>query len=188
VARHAAPWEGSPVPPERQVLGLYGARAMERDPDRTGQFVTGALGFERLGNEGAWTRYGFRDADGVLDVAAAPQLPRGAWGVGAVHHLAWRVRDEEHQLAVRAQAEQAGARPTPVIDRFWFRSVYFLEPGGVLFEIATDGPGFAIDEDAAHLGESLVLPPFLEPMRARIEAALPALRPASMTPGTSGIV
>jgi glyoxalase family protein len=80
---------------------------------------------------------------------------------------------------VRAQAEQSGARPTPVIDRFWFRSVYFLEPGGVLFELATDGPGFGIDEDAAHLGETLVLPPFLESMRAQIEQALPVLRPAA---------
>ena len=74
----------------------------------------------------------------------------------------------------------AGARPTPVIDRFWFRSVYFLEPGGVLFEVATEGPGFAVDEDPSRLGESLVLPPWLEPSRARIEAALPPLRPPAV--------
>ena len=74
-----------------------------------------------------------------------------------------------------AQVDEAGRRPTPVIDRFWFKSVYFQEPGGVLFELATDGPGFAVDEDAAHLGETLVLPPWLEPARARIEEALPAL-------------
>ena len=72
---------------------------------------------------------------------------RGAWGVGSVHHLAWRVDDEAHQLAVRAQVEAAGGQPTPVIDRFWFKSVYFKEPGGVLFELATDGPGFAVDEE-----------------------------------------
>ena len=85
-----------------------------------------------------------------------------------MHHLAWRVDDEEHQHAVRAQGRRRRARePTPVIDRFWFKSVYFKEPGGVLFELATDGPGFAVDEDAAHLGETLVLPPWLEPSRQR---------------------
>ena len=94
-----------------------------------------------------------------------------------MHHLAWRVDDEEHQLAVRAQIEAAGTGATPVIDRFWFKSVYFREPGGVLFEIATDGPGFAADEDPAHLGETLVLPPWLEPTRAQIEAVLPPLSP-----------
>jgi glyoxalase family protein len=77
---------------------------------------------------------------------------------------------------VRQRIETAGRRPTPVIDRFWFKSVYFKEPGGVLFELATDGPGFAVDEEPAHLGESLVLPPWLESSRARIEAALPRLQ------------
>ena len=80
--------------------------------------------------------------------------------------------DEAHQVEVRARVTAAAAQPTPVIDRFWFKSVYFKEPGGVLFEIATDGPGFATDEDPAHLGERLSLPPFLEPRRAAIEAGL----------------
>ena len=78
-------------------------------------------------------------------------------------------------MEVRARIDAAGRRPTPVIDRFWFQSVYFLEPGGVLFELATDGPGFAVDEDPAHLGESLVLPPFLQPYRSKIEAVLPPI-------------
>jgi glyoxalase family protein len=92
------------------------------------------------------------------------------------------VDDAAHQLAIRERIEAAGRRPTPVIDRFWFQSVYFLEPGGVLFELATDGPGFAVDEAPAHLGESLVLPPWLQPRRAQIEAVLPALRmPAAQT-------
>jgi glyoxalase family protein len=85
------------------------------------------------------------------------------------------VDDDEYQLAVREQVESAGAHATPVIDRFWFKSVYFKEPGGVLFELATDGPGFAIDEDRKHLGERLVLPPFLEPHRTDIERVLPPL-------------
>jgi glyoxalase family protein len=107
-------------------------------------------------------------------------VQRGAWGVGSVHHLAWRVDDEEHQMEVRRQIEDAGTGATPVIDRFWFKSVYFREPGGVLFELATDGPGFAADEDPAHLGESLVLPPWLEQARKRIEDALPPLRAPRM--------
>ena len=104
-----------------------------------------------------------------------PDQRRGAWGVGAVHHLAWRVDDEAQELVVRAQVEQAGGHATPVIDRFWFKSVYFKEPGGVLFELATEGPGFAIDEKQETLGESLVLPPFLESQRAQIEKVLPPL-------------
>jgi glyoxalase family protein len=95
--------------------------------------------------------------------------------VGSIHHLAWRVRDDAHQEQVRSLVDAAGRRPTDVIDRFWFKSVYFLEPGGVLFELATDGPGFAVDEDPAHLGEALVLPPWLEPQRDAIAAALPSL-------------
>jgi glyoxalase family protein len=97
--------------------------------------------------------------------------------VGGIHHLAWRVTDEPHQLAVRRAVDAAGRRPTEVIDRFWFRSVYFLEPGGVLFELATDGPGFAVDESPSRLGETLVLPPWLEPQRSAIEARLPRLGP-----------
>ncbi len=107
--------------------------------------------------------------------AAAPNERRGAWGTGTVHHLAWRVGDDAEELAVREKVLRAGAQPTPVIDRFWFKSVYFREPGGVLFELATDGPGFAVDEEAATLGESLVLPPWLEANRSAIEAVLPPL-------------
>jgi glyoxalase family protein len=173
--RAFTPWDGSSVPVNHQVRGLYGAQVWEREAESTERFVTTTLGFERLGIENGWTRYGFRDAAGVLDVREAPEARRGAWGVGSVHHLAWRVDDERHQLEMRARVEAAGGHATPVIDRFWFKSVYFKEPGGVLFEIATDGPGFSVDEDAAHLGEALVLPPWLEPDRGRIEQVLPQL-------------
>jgi glyoxalase family protein len=121
-------------------------------------------------------RYGISGSAGILDVRETPEGRRGAWGVGCVHHLAWRVDDEEHQLEMRGRVDASGLHPTPVIDRFWFKSVYFKEPGGVLFELATDGPGFAVDEDAAHLGEALVLPPWLEPARSRIEQVLPPLK------------
>lgn len=170
------PWDDSPVDAEHQIRGLDSARLWERNETTTAQFLTSVLGFERLGSENGWTRYGFKDGWGSVDIRETRDVGRGSWGVGTVHHLAWRVDDEEHQLAVSGQIERVGTGVTPVIDRFWFKSVYFREPGGVLFELATDGPGFAADEDPAHLGESLVLPPWLEPSRGRIEAALPSLR------------
>jgi glyoxalase family protein len=173
--RPFAPWSAGPVPESRQVRGLFGAQLWERSAATTAQFLTSVLGFQPLAAENAWTRYGFPKSSGAVDVRDAPDARRGAWGVGCVHHLAWRVDDDQHQREVRARVESSGAQPTPVIDRFWFKSVYFREPGGVLFELATDGPGFAVDEDAAHLGETLVLPPWLEVHRAAIEAALPRL-------------
>jgi glyoxalase family protein len=174
--RPFTPWEGSPVRAERQIRGLFGAQVWEREADTTARFLTGVLGFEQLASENGWTRYGFRDAAGVVDLRETPDARRGAWGIGSVHHLAWRVDDDEHQVKIRSRVESGGARATPVIDRFWFKSVYFKEPGGVLFELATDGPGFSVDEDPAHLGESLVLPPWLETHRAAIQRALPPLR------------
>jgi glyoxalase family protein len=175
--RPFTPWDGSPVPAERQVRGLFGAQLWERDAARTTAFLTDVLGFQRIASEDGWTRYGFADAAGIVDIRETPDARRGAWGVGSVHHLAWRVDDAAHQLVMRAKVEQAGAHPTEVIDRFWFKSVYFKEPGGVLLELATEGPGFAADEDPAHLGESLVLPPWLERSRPIIEGTLPPLTP-----------
>jgi glyoxalase family protein len=181
LTRPFSPWDDSPIPVAQQIRGLHGASIAERDPASTAKFLTAVLGFRELSSENGITRYGFDDVPGVVDVAAMPGAPRGAWGVGTVHHLAWRVDDDAYQLAVRSQVLAAGAHPTEVIDRFWFKSVYFKEPGGVLFEIATDGPGFAADEEPAHLGESLVLPPWLEPHRRDIEEALPVLTPARQT-------
>jgi len=184
VGRVSAPWDGSPVPRERQVRGLYGAQIWERDAAATAAFMTAALGFSELARENGWIRYGFPAAPGVVDVRETPNERRGAWGVGAVHHLAWAVADEDEQIRVRAQVQETGGRATEVIDRFWFKSVYFKEPGGVLFEIATEGPGFAVDEDPAHLGESLVLPPWYEPARAEIERVLPPLTLPSSAPAS----
>jgi glyoxalase family protein len=174
-ARRFTPWDGGPVPAERQIRGLFGAQLWERDAAATGSFLTSVLGFQQLASENGWTRYGFPESAGIVDVREAPDARRGSWGVGAVHHLAWRVDDERHQLDVRSRIETGGSHPTEVIDRFWFKSVYFKEPGGVLFELATDGPGFAVDEDPTHLGETLVLPPWLETHRSAIEHALPRL-------------
>jgi len=173
--RSFAPWTASPIPESRQIRGLYGAQIWEREQAPTAAFLTGALGFREIAREGEWTRYGFADAAGVVDIRETPRERRGAWGIGAVHHLAWTVADLDEELVVRGQVEAAGGRATDVIDRFWFKSVYFKEPGGVLFEIATRGPGFAVDEDPTHLGETLVLPPWYEPARGEIERVLPPL-------------
>jgi glyoxalase family protein len=174
--RPFTPWDGSAVPEARQIRGLHGAQLWERDSAATKRFLTTVLGFEELAAEGGWTRFGFRGSAGVVDLRDAPEARRGAWGVGSVHHLAWRVDDDAHQAAVRARVEAAGAQATPVIDRFWFKSVYFREPGGVLFEVATAGPGFAVDESPELLGRALKLPPWEEPHRADIERGLPAVR------------
>ncbi len=175
------PWERSPIPVEHQIRGLECARMVERELEPTVLFLVKSLGFRKIEEENGWQRYGLDDAAGnpsgrYVDLQAAPGSPRGAWGTGSVHHLAWRVADEAHQLEVREQVLRGGAHPTPVIDRFWFKSVYFREPGGVLFELATDGPGFGVDESMASLGETLVLPPWLEPNRDAIEAVLPKLK------------
>src|SRR4051812_45059703 len=178
LGRPFAAWEQSPIPKEHQIRGLHGARMVERDLVRTTKFLTEAMGFSHAGTENGWHRYAVAGgkSGAHVDLYESPNSDRGRWGTGSIHHLAWRVNDEAHQLEVRNRAIQGGARPTQVIDRFWFKSVYFPEPGGVLFELATDGPGFAVDEDHAHLGESLVLPPWLEPERRSIEAVLPQLR------------
>jgi glyoxalase family protein len=177
-ARPFTAWDESPVAAERQIRGLESARLRERELGPTTAFLTEILGFELLGSEGGWHRYGVAGGRSgqYVDVQEAASDRRGAWGVGSIHHLAWRVDDPAHQIEVRGRVDAAGRRPTPVIDRFWFQSVYFVEPGGVLFELATDGPGFAVDEDPAHLGESLVLPPWLESNRAQITAVLPPLQ------------
>jgi len=171
------PWSGGPVAGEHQIRGLHGARTWQRDLAPTTRLLAQALGFRKLAEEGAWQRWGVGDGGSGqwIDLRETPDERRGMWGTGAIHHLAWRVDDEAHQLETRGDVEGAGALPTPMIDRFWFRSVYFKEPGGVLFELATDGPGFAVDEAPEHLGESLVLPPWLESRREAIESVLPTL-------------
>ena len=179
-AREFAPWERSPVSAHLQIQGLHGVRLCEADGAMTEAFLTDVLGFAYVGEEAGWRRYSLGEGGSgrCLELNERPDARRGTWGRGSVHHVAWRVPDETVQREVQGRVADAGLRPTSVIDRFWFRSVYFREPGGALFEVATDGPGFAVDEDPAALGERLVLPPWLEPQRDRIEAVLPALEPA----------
>lgn len=175
-SRVFTPWEESSVPVPQQVRGLHGARVLERDREATTSFIAETMGFRLLASEDGWERWAVEDGGSGewLDVGAAPEARRGAWGVGSIHHLAFRVEDDVEEMAIREQVA-VRSHPTQMIDRFWFHSVYFKEPGGVLFELATEGPGFTTDEEVARLGEKLVLPPWLEPRRAGIEAQLPPL-------------
>lgn len=176
-AREFTPWAESPVEASRQVRGLHLVRLVERELEPTARFLTEGLGFAAAGEERGWHRFTVEGGgtSRALDIQVAPDAQRGEWGLGSVHHIAWRVPDGAAQRDVQAGVSRAGGRPTEVIDRFWFQSVYFREPGGALFEVATDGPGFTVDEPAEKLGERLILPPWLEPRRTEIERALPRL-------------
>ncbi|MDZ7269151.1 MAG: ring-cleaving dioxygenase [candidate division KSB1 bacterium] len=175
--RAFVPWGKSPVPEEHQVRGMHTVRLWERRLAPTAETLTTCMGFSLLGTENGWSRYGVEGGGSgkMIEVKELPRENRGRWGTGAVHHVAWRMQDSAEEMTMRAVLLEAGLFPTGQIDRFWFKSVYFREPGGVLFELATDGPGFDRDEDMERLGEQLILPPWLEPQRPQIEAALPRL-------------
>ena len=172
------PWSDGPVPAEHAVRGLHGGTIWEDGDRGTAEFLTRFMGFHQVGEEG--NRLRFESASegpgSVVDLRRVPGFWAGAGGVGTVHHVAFRSPSDEAQLAQRARLEEAGVDATPVIDRLYFHSVYFREPGGVLFEIATDPPGFTLDESPAELGTHLKLPPRYEPMRERIERTLPPVR------------
>ena len=156
------------VPKEVALRGFHAARAYSANPEASSELLE-ALEFEQV--DGAWEARG--DARGGRYLYDEPPAERAIQGAGSVHHIAWASTIDEHE-EWRERAISAGAQPTPVIDRFYFRSIYFREPSGVLFEIATLGPGFTVDEPVEHLGEKLSLPPDYEHLRADVE---PKLRP-----------
>jgi glyoxalase family protein len=165
------------VPAELALQGFDGVRAYSSSPDRSRSLLEDALAFEPRGD--SWETRGERR--GSYYAYDEPPAERGLQGAGTVHHVAWASHDEDHEQW-RERVLAAGAQATPVIDRFWFRSVYFREPSGVLFELATYSPGFAADESPEHLGETLVLPPWLESRREQIEAQLtPIENPRQVT-------
>ena len=181
------PWRQSPVPVECAIRGLEGVTLDVKSLGPTSAILTSLLGFRKAGEyvDGGHRAATFEVGPGgpgaEVRLIERPDLPRRAMiGAGGVHHVAFRTPDEEEHAAWQARLSRAGVQVTPVIDRYYFRSIYFREPGGVLFEIATDGPGFATDEDPEHLGEKLALPPFLEPRRAQIEANLKPIVPVSI--------
>jgi glyoxalase family protein len=173
-AAGAEPWYDGPLPAEHAIRGLHGTTIWEDGETGSAEFLTRTMGFEPAGEDGNLLRFQSAGAGvgTVVNLRRAPGFWRGTGGVGTVHHVAFRAPDDAAQLHKRAQ----GLGITPVIDRQYFHSVYFREPGGVLFEIATDSPGFAIDEPVAELGTHLKLPPVYEVNRQEIERALPPVR------------
>ena len=168
------PWEQSPVPPEHAIRGIAGVTLSERSAEVTMDLLVTLLGFEKAEEEDERTRYLTTSSGGSFaDVREQPDRSAGLTSVGTVHHVAWRAPDEATQKEWREEVSDRGLNVTHVLDRQYFRSIYFREPGGILFEIATDPPGFTVDEDPDHLGESLKLPPWLEKDRERIERVLP---------------
>jgi glyoxalase family protein len=159
------------IPAEHALRGFHGVRAYAADPERSAALLRDTLGFSG-GEAGHWEVRG--DDRGGRFEYDAPPAERPIPGAGTVHHVAFATRMEDHE-AWQQRVARAGARPTPVIDRFYFRSVYFREPSGVLFELATIGPGFGADEDPAHLGERLSLPPRFERLRGELEKRLTPL-------------
>jgi glyoxalase family protein len=171
-------WLEGPIPVEHAIRGLHGTTLWEDGDSGSASFLQDTMGFDRVGAENGLLRFQ-RGGKGVGTVVYLRQTPgfwRGSGGVGTVHHVAFRAASDQAQLEKRAAIEAQGRAITPVIDRQYFHSVYFPEPGGVLFEIATDGPGFTIDESPGELGSQLKLPPMYEPNRREIERALPAIR------------
>ena len=173
------PWEESPVPREALIRGLDSVELTLKSLTPTSTVLTDFMGFRKAEEyeEGdhkvATYEVGPGGPGARVRLLERPDLPVHRFvGSGGVHHVAFRTPNEEEHAAWRERLARAGLAVTPVIDRYYFKSIYFREPGGVLFEIATDGPGFATDEDAAHLGERLSLPPFLEGRREEIEARL----------------
>lgn len=169
----------TPVHPESVVPGaqairrFHGTTLTLRGVDATAQLLTEVLGLAPNGEDGSYARFSPADSEGgVIDLLRDPSAPAGSLGAGSVHHIAWRATDSAQQLELRGRVLGQALSVTPVVDRQYFQSIYFREPGGVLFEVATDGPGFLIDEPEATLGEALKLPPQYESERAAIESVL----------------
>jgi glyoxalase family protein len=177
IEREAA-WSNGEIPAEHAIRGFHGVTLLLDDAARTGAILTDVLGLDEAARDGATIRHRAPGgaAGAVVDIHEAKGLGRGRQGRGSVHHVAFRAADDAEQAAMAKKlVAQHGMHPTDQRDRNYFRSVYFREPGGVLFEIATDIPGFAVDEPVASLGSTLKLPPFLESRRGEIERSLPAL-------------
>ena len=193
-------WKESPISKEHAIRGFHSATLSEEGYERTASLLADTLGFELIAKDNKEDRFRFgiagknvsnQNGDGsrtessfsigsFVDIVCQPEISRGYVGIGTVHHIAWRAANDKHQLDLRRRiVEQAKLNPTPVIDRTYFHSIYFREPGGILFEIATDPPGFAIDERPEDLGKQLKLPQWLEPARAKLEHLLPPLKTTS---------
>lgn len=176
-----APWDRM-VPAAHAIRGFHSAALYEEGFELTARLLTAGFGW-KLTSEHE-NRFRFQSPStgaSIIDLVCKPDGHRGHLGAGSVHHIAWRTPDAEAQIRWHTTVAGLGLNVTPVMDRNYFRSIYFREPGGVLFEIATDPPGFSVDEDPEALGESLKLPPWLEPRREDLEARLVKIK----VPGTN---
>lgn len=176
------PWAGGSIPAEHAIRGIRGVTLWVSREEGSAQVLAGALGFRRAAEDGKLVRFSANGESaapvmgGAVDLRVVGDFLPGRMGAGSVHHVAFRAAGDAEQAGmVRTLADKVGIRATEQMDRQYFRSVYFREPSGVIFEIATDDPGFAADESVATLGEALKLPAWLEPRRDEIERALPAL-------------
>ncbi|MFG1639085.1 ring-cleaving dioxygenase [Amycolatopsis sp. NPDC049252] len=182
------PWDTELVPAEHAVRGLHSVTLSVNQEDATAGMLTDGLGLSFATQESNRLRFAAGDGGpgALVDVLVTPDAPRGLVAAGTVHHVAWRAPDEETQKTWRAELVDKGVNVTSILDRQYFRSIYFREPGGTLLEVATDEPGFAIDEPLLELGRALKLPPWLEPRREEIQHMLPKLNlPAENNPELS---
>jgi glyoxalase family protein len=171
---HSVPWGGS-VPEDKSLRGILGVDLVSARPQATARVLTEVLKFDPTREDDAIFITKSDDSFGRIRLFDSNEAKLGRVGAGGVHHVAFRVKDDEELLEMQKRIEALGLGTSGFVDRFYFHSLYFREPGGVLFELATDGPGFGSDEDAASLGSKLALPPFLEDRRAEIEAGLKPL-------------
>lgn len=169
-------WSFGGVPAEKAIKGFGGAVLYSTAPDKTMKLLEQVMGLEKIGQEGELVRFrATGELGNVIDIHAGA-MGWGAGGAGTVHHIAWRAKDDEDHRSWRNHVAENGFQPTPIVDRQYFNAIYFREEGGILFEIATDPPGFARDEPADALGEKLMLPEWFEPHRTVIEQGLPPIQ------------
>jgi catechol 2,3-dioxygenase-like lactoylglutathione lyase family enzyme len=183
------PWHPGPVPAEHAIRGFHGVTISEEGYESTAQLLTELMGFTPQGSDGNRFRYRAGAGEGfasTVDLLCVPDARRGGMGAGVVHHVAFRTPDDEQQRQWRSRVAAARLNVSPVMDRNYFHSIYYREPGGVLFEIATDGPGMTVDEPAERLGSRLMLPRQYESHRATIQGVLPPVKLPSSAFSPSG--
>jgi len=179
-------WPEGPVPREHAIHGFHSVTLTVAEAQASVDFLTQTMGFRQKAQDGRRTRFetGGGGPDSILDLVESPEGPAGEESIGSVHHVAWRAPDDKHQAEWREALVAAGRNVTPVIDRWYFKSIYYREPGGVLFEIATDSPGFTIDEKPEALGSSLSLPPWFQVRRDKLDDTLtPIVIPTNLVQG-----
>lgn len=189
-------WRNGPIPEEHATRGIYSATLSLEGYEQTAALLTQHMDFSQTNKEGNRFRFAIKDKEktidkfysnnekrkldllnstSIVDLVCLPYTQRGSMGVGTVHHIAWRTPTDESQINMRKKIVSTGLDATPIIDRRYFHSVYFREPGGILFEIATDPPGFMVDQKEEDLGQKLLLPEWLEPERRHLEKLLPRI-------------